>query len=95
MQKRFRVLLNGENFLIKIDGREQRCGFYTTRVIEAATKDEAKALAIDLVRSEPRIVAMVRKPGSDDAVVSAEEVEEVGQEFAPGEKAMGLSIYLE
>lgn len=50
MQK-FRVLVEGENLLMEVQG-VQRLGLYTTRYVEAADAEEASQCAIDLAKNE-------------------------------------------
>ena len=77
----YRVVLNGENFWLQVDGRGQRMGFFTTRFVEAATRQDAELAAVDLLRSEGRL-----KPlnDSDDLPrVFAGEIEEVDADAVP------------
>ena len=41
--KKFRVFVRGENFLINLDGVNQKLGFYTTRYVEAEDEEAAES----------------------------------------------------
>ncbi len=85
--KKYRVFIRGENFLIDLDGVEQKVGFYTTRFVEARGEEEAENAAIDLLRSDPKLVRGVRNQRDDTPMMYAEEIEEVesfGDFLVPG-----------
>ena len=71
----YRLLLNGENFWLNMEGRPRRMGFLTTRFVEAKTPDEAELAAVDLLRSEGRLKPL--NDPSDSPRVFATEIEEV------------------
>jgi len=39
-QKKYIVSINGRNFLMKMDGKIRKAGFYTTRFVEAQNVEE-------------------------------------------------------
>lgn len=87
---RFRVFLHGQNALIETNGRPQRLGFYTTRIVEAASEEEAERQAIKLLKSDDWLNEALLNSGTDPFVLAAEEVDEV----APDEIAtIGFSWY--
>ena len=51
----YRVVLRGENFWLRIDGRLTRMGFRTTRFVEADDPDEAADFAVGLLLGEGRL----------------------------------------
>lgn len=53
--KRYRVLVNGENVLMKFCGREGRYGFYAMRYIVAGSLEEAEESALDALRQDPEL----------------------------------------
>ena len=89
--KRYRVLLNGTNFLLAVNGVAQRHGFYTTRWVEAADPDAAELAAVDVLRSEGDLRSRVLNHEDDWPSLYVEEIEEVEQL----EPAAGFSFYLE
>jgi len=48
----YRVFLRGENFLMEVNGKATRIGFFTTRFVQANNRDGAELLAVDLIRSD-------------------------------------------
>ena len=73
----FRVLLRGANFLMDVDGKPTRIGFFTTRFVQANNRDGAELLAIDLIRSDKWLRGTVSNSPSDPPGIFAEEVEVV------------------
>jgi len=87
---KFRVFLHGKNALIDTDGRPQRLGFFTTRIVEAPDKHDAELQAIRLLRSDDWLNRSLLNVGTDRFLLAAEEIEEA----APDEAAtMGYSWY--
>jgi len=75
--KKFRVFIRGENFLINLDGIEQKLGFYTTRYVEAQDEKAAEYIVMDMLREDPKLAQGVLNDKSDPPLMFAEEVEEV------------------
>jgi len=71
---RYKVSLNGHNFLLDIDGKVRRLGFYTHRIVEAGDESEAEQVAIQALRSHPTLVAR-RNPPGNPASVTVDEIE--------------------
>lgn len=85
----YKVLLNAENLLVSVDGREGKGGLYVTRIVQASSETEAAATAISrLVESEHW--KSVRSINSgEDPFAFAEEMEviaetELGEHFDTG-----------
>lgn len=91
--KKFRVLVRGENFLINVDGVEQKHGFYTTRYIEAQDEEAAEYAVMDILRGDPKLAKGVLNDKSDPPMMYAEELEEI-ESFAglPSPKT-GFAFY--
>jgi hypothetical protein len=75
--KKFRIFVRGENFLINLDGVNQKLGFYTTRFVEADDEEAAEYAVMDLLRSDPKLVKGVLNEESDPPMMYAEEIEEL------------------
>jgi hypothetical protein len=73
----YRVLLNGRNFTLKVDGHPERMGFYTTRFVEASGTEEAENRAVELIRDDPTLRDVVLNPRDDPPMVFVDEIEEV------------------
>ena len=74
--KNFRVLINGQNLSIDLEGTVRKVGFYTTRLVEADTPEEAKASSIDLMRTDARLLTLMRNAPDDPPVFLIDEISE-------------------
>jgi hypothetical protein len=74
---KYRVLINGEDFLLNFDGQLQKLGLYVTRVVDAQNPDEAELAAVDLVREDSRLRGNILNERDDPPMLYAEEVEEI------------------
>lgn len=48
----FCVLMNGEDFIAKIDGASRRVGFYVGRIVTADDQEEARSIAVEYIRQD-------------------------------------------
>lgn len=83
--KKYRVMVEGVNFLIEMDSEVRKFGFFTTRFVEAGDKEEAEARALDMLRVE--LKRLVRNEKSDSPMMFVEEIEELetfGEFIVPG-----------
>jgi len=80
-KRQYRVLLNGSNFWLQIDGTPKRMGFYTTRFVEAVDPERAGDAAIELLRAEGKLKPLNDR--TDPPRVFAEEIDEVGTGDTP------------
>lgn len=74
---RFRVMLNGQNFLLAREQGAVRMGFFTSRFVEAATPDEAQVLAVQTIRDDPKFAGIVLNDEADPPTILAKEIQEV------------------
>jgi hypothetical protein len=91
--KKFRVLLRGENFLLRSEGVVKRFGFYTTRFVEAVDESEAERCAVEYLRQEDRLRGSVLNDPSDPPMIFAEEIDEVPSFDAVEDRSPGLAFY--
>ena len=92
---RYRVLVNGKNFLLEVEGRAQKVGFYATRFVEAADPEEAEGAAFEMIRSDPGLRGIVLNEQDDPPMLYAEEAEEADAREPGGELNSGFSWYVE
>lgn len=79
----FRVLLNAENFLVVVDGKEQLMGFYVTHFVEASDETDAEIRAVEATKSEPKLKegTLNRLRGiSEIPMIYLEEISEIRRE---------------
>ena len=74
---KFRVVVHGYDPASAVTPDGPAVGFWTTRYLEAQSVDDAKRLAVDMVRSESRLAEVVKREWLGQPVVSAHEIEEV------------------
>lgn len=76
--RKFRVRLQGCNFLIPIVGKgESKHGFYTNRFVEAADERAAELAAVDQLRARQSLRELVRNLPDDPPRIVLNELEEV------------------
>jgi hypothetical protein len=92
---KYRVSVNGENFLLEFDGRPQKVGFYVWRTIEADNPEEAENSVIEIVRNDSRLKGLVLNERDDSPILYAEEIEEVSTPDPDEELNTGFSWYTE
>ncbi len=63
--KFFQVVLNGENFLIRVDGKKTLMGFFTTKFIEAESAKEAELKAVDALKQDEDLQNLTLNRGGD------------------------------
>jgi hypothetical protein len=65
-----------------MDGETKRCGFYTTRYVEAGNRDQAEQRAVDVFRDEGRLRGLVLNDPSDPPMLFADEIGEIDSSTA-------------
>ena len=92
---RYRVIIHGRNFRLNVEGKWERCGFYTPRFADARDPLLAQHTAIEDFRQSAKFRELMEATlnlGHDPPVLCGEDIEEV----APGSeaaKAGGLALY--
>jgi len=87
----YRIIIEGRNLLMNVDGQQDKYGFYTTRWIRAAEPNNAKQKATALVASE---LIAYKLNGVDDPVTLT--VVEVGKMRWPfHRRGSGFSFFPE
>lgn len=75
---KFRVMLEGRNFLIPDAGNgESKHGFFANRFVEADDGKSAELLAVDQVRKKQSLRDMVRNIATDPPRIFLRGIEEV------------------
>ena len=92
--KKYQAAINGRNFLIDINGRQMKHGFYQTVCVECEQIDEVEDLAIAIVRDQPDLQEMVENETSDPPMLYLEEAWEVDDFDLPKGKT-GRGFYVE
>ena len=74
---RYKVQLRGENFLLDLDGEHSRFGFTATRVVNAASGEEARKIATIILYQELNQSSHVVKNIYDAPRIKPERVDEL------------------
>jgi hypothetical protein len=93
--KRWRVMMNGTNFLISIDEQVRKVGFYTMVFVVARNAREAELKAVDCLRHDRKLRRAVRNTAADPPVLRAEEIEEIPSFRGCRRPRTGLGFYFE
>lgn len=84
-------MLNGENFWVTFEDQPKRLGFYTTRLVRAASPEEAENRAVQMVRDDPDFPRPLNDV-SDPPMIYMEEIVEVDVDEYNGPTA-GYTFY--
>lgn len=85
IMKKYKVLVEGNNYEVCLDGNTSKYGFFTTRFIETKNSGEAEIVAMDLIRDELKEIAM--NDIVDPPTIYVEETQEIddfGDNIVPG-----------
>ena len=56
---KYSVLLEGENFPLKLEGETRLYGFYTTRRVKAENEEQAELIAVAEVKSDESLLSSI------------------------------------
>jgi len=74
---KYRVLIQGQNFLINLDGANKKLGFYTTRYVEADNVKDAEHKSIELIRNDQSLKQTVLNSKDDLPMIYIDETTEI------------------
>jgi hypothetical protein len=96
LMKKFKVQLQGENFLLNLDGELKKYGFYATKFVRAESPQEAEKIAVILMHQNPTFRETVLNGSADPPKIGLEEIKEVGfLKFFAKKSTTGVTFYLE
>lgn len=93
--RKYKILINGKNFFIILNGSLTKCGFYTTRYTEADNPEEAEHKVMNMLRSEEKIKDIVKNDKNDPPIMYADEISGIEAFDNTNSVKMGLSWYKE
>jgi hypothetical protein len=91
--KKYKVFVRGQNFLLNLDGKAAKVGFYTTRFVEAQNDHKAEENAISTLRNDPDLRDRVLNEKTDAPMLFAEEIEELDSFDGLTLPGTGFSFY--
>jgi hypothetical protein len=71
---KYGVMLRGENFEISSESGVENLGFMTTRFVKAKSLEEAELLAVDMIRTDSRLLEMLYKESKLEPKIYLEEM---------------------
>jgi hypothetical protein len=95
---RYRVLIHGQNFRLKLDSQWEKYAFYTPRYADAPDPVLAEQLALEDFRASPKyreLMGQALNSESDPPVLSGEDIEETDAHEDFKEGPPGLALYSE
>ena len=93
--KKYRCLLNGHNFLINIDGRNRKHGFYQTVFVEADNPKQAESLAVAKIRHNKELKEKTLNSQDDPPAIRLETIWEFDIADDVGHAEAGRTFYPE
>jgi hypothetical protein len=75
--KKYKVMLEGKNFLMKIEGKVRRLGFFTTRFLEANNPEDAKLKAVQMIRDDKQFSEAVQNEREDPPMIYLDSIYEL------------------
>ena len=75
--KKYKVLVRGENFLINLEGKDQKLSFYTTAFVEGQDEEHAEQRAMALLRNDKEFRRSVLNGQSDAPMMFVDEIDEL------------------
>jgi hypothetical protein len=91
----YRVMIDGRNFLIEMDGRVAKYGFFTTRIVESPDPVAAEHAAVKMIRETQRLRDLVRNDPGDPPVMDVTSIVELESEEGIENREPGFVWYEE
>ena len=95
---RYRVIIHGQNFRIKIEGKWEKRGFYTPRFADAPDPLMAEHTALQDLRQSAKygdLIMAALNSDDDPPVLRGEDIEEVEPGTGAARQSAGLAFYRE
>ena len=90
----YRALVEGRNFLLKVEGKTRRHGFYQTVFVDVSDPSEAESAAIQIVRNDPELKQLTENSQDDPPILFLDSLYELStSEAVP--PARGRTYYVE
>jgi hypothetical protein len=74
---KYKVEINGSNFLIELESREAKYGFFTTRFVDACDSATAENVGVQLIRETQTLRDLVRNALDDPPFMDVTAVSEL------------------
>jgi hypothetical protein len=90
----YRALIEGRNFLLGIDGKIRRYGFYQTVFLRCTDPSEVEAIAVRAVKDDIELKQITQNDQDDPPMLYLDGFEEI-DDSDPLPTAKGRSYYVE
>ena len=77
---KYKIFFHGKNLYANIDGKMEKVGFYTTRVVEAETSVAAEIKAQQALEEEAKVKDLISNCRDQPPIFCVEEMEELENE---------------
>jgi len=81
----YRAVINGENFLVEMDGVIEKHGFFTVRSVSADDPAAAESMAVQVLRDDQKLRGLIKNTPDDPPTMSVNEIIEI-ETFDPNEQ---------
>jgi len=92
---KYRVMINGQNYLMNVEGMPRRMGFYKTYFLQAETPEDAENLAVQRIIDDPKWQGNVLNETYDPPVMYLESLTELDTFDDVPQLEQGYSFYPE
>jgi len=95
---RYRVIIHGRNFRLKLDGKWEKFGFYTPRFAEAADPVLAEHVALEDFRQTDKYFELMKQSlnsAEDQPILCGEDIIQVQRDQNSEKGPAGLAFYKE
>lgn len=89
----YQVQINGQNFVVEMNGRVAKHGFFTVRVVEASDPAAAETAAVQRVRETEHLRKLVRNGPDDPPIMEVTEMVELDPEVPTKDLETGFAWY--
>lgn len=94
--KKFKVSIKGNNYLLREIGKlPRKCGFYTTAFVEAVDAEQAEAIAVELLKNDPKLNNICENVVSDPPAIKVEFIDEIESFDGCRLPRVGLALFEE
>jgi hypothetical protein len=90
----YRALIEGRNFLLDVEGKKARYGFYQTVFVRGSDPSEAEVNAIGIVKDDSELKLAVQNEANDPPMLFLDSLEELADSDLPPNEN-GRTYYME
>lgn len=95
MKRKWALLMNGQNFLMVMDGKRGKFGFYQTFFLEADTPEDAEMTVVGLMRKDEELRTATLNSRDDPPTLHLKELNELANFDGIERMVTGKAFYSE